>query len=127
METWYKEVAEGETIICLRDVTVDGEAPAHHQEWWRQALGAKWLVLGNHDVDPVNREHHRAASRGHGHHVVDPPPAAPIGTRQSRCEAGRLGDTVAVVELPAAPARTDRASAESEDGLLHDVPSFPNG
>ena len=28
---------------------------AHHQEWWRKAPGAKWLVLGNHDVDPVNR------------------------------------------------------------------------
>ena len=29
----------------------------HHQEWWRKAPGAKWLVLGNHDVDPVNRIH----------------------------------------------------------------------
>ena len=55
MEAWYEQVAEGETIICLGDVTVDGEALAHHQEWWRKAPGAKWLVLGNHDVDPVNR------------------------------------------------------------------------
>ena len=47
--------AEGETIICLGDVTVDGEALAHHQEWWRKAPGTKWLVLGNHDIDPVNR------------------------------------------------------------------------
>ena len=55
MEAWYEEVAEDETIICLGDVTVDGEALAHHQEWWRKAPGAKWLVLGNHDVDPVNQ------------------------------------------------------------------------
>ena len=55
MEAWYEEVAEGETIICLGDVTVDGEALAHHQEWWQKAPGTKWLVLGNHDVDPVNR------------------------------------------------------------------------
>ena len=55
MEAWYEQVAEGETIICLGDVTVDGEALAHHQEWWRKAPGTKWLVLGNHDVDPVNQ------------------------------------------------------------------------
>ena len=55
MEAWYEQVAEGETIICLGDVTVDGEALAHHQEWWRRAPGAKWVVLGNHDVDPVNQ------------------------------------------------------------------------
>ena len=56
MEAWYEEVADGESIICLGDVTVDGEALAHHQEWWRRAPGAKWLVLGNHDVDPVNEK-----------------------------------------------------------------------
>ena len=55
MEAWYDQVAEGETIICLGDVTVDGEALAHHQDWWRRAPGTKWLVLGNHDVDPVNQ------------------------------------------------------------------------
>ena len=55
MGAWYEQVSEGETIICLGDVTVDGEALAHHQEWWRKAPGAKWLVLGNHDVDPVNQ------------------------------------------------------------------------
>ena len=48
-------MAEGETIICLGDVTVDGKALAHQQEWWRKAPGAKWRVLGNHDVDPVNQ------------------------------------------------------------------------
>ena len=55
MNAWYEEVAAGEAIICLGDVTVDGEALPHHQEWWRKAPGRKWLVLGNHDVDPVNR------------------------------------------------------------------------
>ena len=55
MKAWYEQVAKGETIICLGDATVDGEALAHHQERWRKAPGAKWLVLGNHDVDPVNR------------------------------------------------------------------------
>ena len=55
MEAWYEQVGEDETIICLGDVTVDGEALAHHQEWWRKAPGTKWLMLGNHDVDPVNQ------------------------------------------------------------------------
>ena len=55
MEAWYEQVAEGDSIICLGDITVDGEALARHQEWWRKAPGAKWLVLGNHDVDPVNQ------------------------------------------------------------------------
>ena len=40
MEAWYEQVAEGETIICLGDVTVDGEALGHHQEWWRKVPGA---------------------------------------------------------------------------------------
>ena len=57
MEAWYEQVAEGETIICLGDVTVDGEALPHHQEWWWKAPGAKWVVLGNHNVDPVNQIH----------------------------------------------------------------------
>ena len=57
MEAWYEQVAESETIICLGDVTVDGEALAHHQEWWQKAPGAKWLVLSSHDVDPVNQIH----------------------------------------------------------------------
>ena len=55
VRAWYDQVAEGETIICLGDVTVDGEALAHHQDWWRRAPGTKWLVLGNHDVDPINQ------------------------------------------------------------------------
>ena len=31
-------------------------------------------------------ERHRAVSRRQAHHVVDPPPAAPVGTRESRWE-----------------------------------------
>ena len=55
MEAWHEQVADDETVICLGDVTVDGAALAHHHEWWRNAPGEKWLVLGNHDVDPINR------------------------------------------------------------------------
>lgn len=50
MEAWYEQVAEGETIICLGDVTVEGAALAHHQQWRRKALGTKWLVPSNHAV-----------------------------------------------------------------------------
>lgn len=55
METWEQHVGERESIICLGDVSVDGDALDHHQEWWAKNPGRKWLVLGNHDVDPVNR------------------------------------------------------------------------
>ena len=55
MEAWEHHVGERESIICLGDVSVDGGARAHHQEWWAKSPGRKWLVLGNHDVDPVNR------------------------------------------------------------------------
>ena len=49
MNAWYEKVAEGEIIICLGEITVDGEALPHRQEWWQKAPGTKWLVLGNHD------------------------------------------------------------------------------
>ena len=55
MNAWYEHVGDNESIICLGDVSVDGDALAHHQEWWGEGPGSKWLVLGNHDVDPVNR------------------------------------------------------------------------
>ena len=54
--TGIESVGENESIICLGDVSVDGDGLAYHEEWWRQAPGSKWLVLGNHDVDPVNPE-----------------------------------------------------------------------
>ena len=41
MDAWYEEVAASETIICLGDITVDGEALPHHQEWWQKAPGTK--------------------------------------------------------------------------------------
>ena len=55
MDAWYELVDVDDTIICLGDVTVDGGILAHHQEWWQEAPGEKWLVLGNHDVDRVNQ------------------------------------------------------------------------
>ena len=72
------------------------------------------------------RERHRAVSLRHRRHVVDPPAATPVETRESRCETGRRGDVDAVVELPAAPARTDRAPAENEDGPPDHFPSSPH-
>ena len=55
MQAWYDQVAGNETIICLGDLTVDGAALAHHQDWWRRAPGRKHVVLGNHDVERINQ------------------------------------------------------------------------
>ena len=52
---WYELVDVDDTIICLGDVGVDSSIRVDHQAWWREAPGAKWLVIGNHDVDPVNQ------------------------------------------------------------------------
>ena len=52
-DAWYKLVDVDDTIICLGDVSVDGSVQAHHQEWWREVPGAKWLVIGNHEVNRV--------------------------------------------------------------------------
>ena len=46
--SWW---ASATRVICLGDVTVDDSVQAHHQRWWREAPGEKWLVLDNHDVD----------------------------------------------------------------------------
>lgn len=51
---WSGCAAEGDTTLCLGDVTVDGCLNAHHVVRWRQVPGSKVLVLGNHDVDPIN-------------------------------------------------------------------------
>ena len=64
--------------------------------------------------DATTHELDRAGTRRDRHHVVDAPPAAPVELRQARREAGRLGDVDAVLQLPAALARPDRAPAESE-------------
>ena len=55
MDAWYDLVSADGTIICLGDVSVDGSVQAHHQRWWRDASGLKWLVFGNHDVDLMNQ------------------------------------------------------------------------
>ena len=55
---WVERVAEDDTIICLGDITVDGCLQPHHMLRWQQAPGRKMLVLGNHDVDPINRVEH---------------------------------------------------------------------
>ena len=52
---WYELVGVDDVIICLGDVGVDSSIGVDHQAWWREAPGAKWLVVGNHDVDPVNQ------------------------------------------------------------------------
>ena len=54
-DAWYELVDVDDTIICLGDVGVDSSIRIDHQAWWREAPGAKWLVLGNHDVDRVNQ------------------------------------------------------------------------
>ena len=63
LEAWRKEAEADDTTICLGDVSVDGCLQEHHQEWWEQAPGAKWLVLGNHDVDPANEQRQVAVQR----------------------------------------------------------------
>ena len=52
---WAERATDGDTTICLGDVTVDGCLQPHHVMRWRQAPGSKVLVFGNDDVDPVNR------------------------------------------------------------------------
>ena len=63
MDAWHELVGADDTIICLGDVGVDGSVQAHHQRSWREAPGVKWLVLGNHDVDPVNQARPVAVGR----------------------------------------------------------------
>ena len=63
MDAWYELVGADDTIICLGDIGVDGSVQAHHQRWWREAPRVKWLVLGNHDVDPVNQAQPVAVGR----------------------------------------------------------------
>ena len=55
MKAWQEHVGEREAIICLGDISVNGDALDHHQKWWADSPGEKWLVLGNHDTDPVNQ------------------------------------------------------------------------
>ena len=52
---WLRRVADNDTIVCLGDVSVDGCLAPHHVLRWQHAPGSKVLVLGNHDVDPINK------------------------------------------------------------------------
>ena len=63
LETWGKVAGTDDTTICLGDVSVDGRLQERHQERWERTPGAKWLVLGNHDVDPVNEKRQVAVER----------------------------------------------------------------
>lgn len=54
---WLRHVASDDTIICLGDVSVDGCLGPHHVLRWQHAPGTKVLVLGNHNVDPINKVH----------------------------------------------------------------------
>ena len=47
---WIVRAADGDTTVCLGDVSVDGCLQPHHVMRWRQAPGSKVLVLGNHDL-----------------------------------------------------------------------------
>lgn len=52
---WLERVGHDDAIICLGDVSVDACLRSHHIFRWRQSPGFKVLVLGNHDVDPINQ------------------------------------------------------------------------
>ena len=54
LTAWREDVGDDETIVCLGDVTVDGQAHRPHHYLWNDNPGTRWLVLSNHDVDPVN-------------------------------------------------------------------------
>ena len=55
MEAWRERVGANDTIVCVGDVSAEGYMHVGHAEMWSSAPGRKWLVLGNHDVDLVNR------------------------------------------------------------------------
>ena len=55
IEAWREAVADDETIVCLGDISAEGYMHVGHEQMWNAAPGRKHLVLGNHDVDRVNR------------------------------------------------------------------------
>ena len=55
IEAWREAVADDETIVCLGDISAEGYMHVGHEQMWNAAPGHKRLVLGNHDVDLVNR------------------------------------------------------------------------
>ena len=55
IDAWREAVAYNETIVCLGDISAEGEMHVGHEQMWNAAPGHKQLVLGNHDVDRINR------------------------------------------------------------------------
>ena len=55
MNAWRDVVDIDDTIVYLGDINVDGSVDETKAAQWNDAPGIKWLVVGNHDVDPVNR------------------------------------------------------------------------
>ena len=54
MTAWRDVVDIDDTIVCLGDIGVDGSVDETKAAQWNDAPGIKWLVVGNHDVDPLN-------------------------------------------------------------------------
>jgi calcineurin-like phosphoesterase family protein len=54
MNAWRDLVDVDDTIVCLGDIGVDGSVDETQAAQWNHAPGIKWLVVGNHDVDPLN-------------------------------------------------------------------------
>ncbi len=54
MTAWRDVVDIDDTIVCLGDIGVDGSVDETKAAQWSDAPGIKWLVIGNHDVDPLN-------------------------------------------------------------------------
>ena len=91
LRNWRRRVGASDTVICLGDVA--------HPDAWRddrlvldlaECPGERLLVLGNHDVDPVN---HGAAARGgpdRGHAGRARRAAAAPDPRAAAAGAGRL-------------------------------------
>ena len=54
MTAWRDVVDIDDTIVCLGDIGVDSSVDETKAAQWNDAPGIKWLVIGNHDVDPLN-------------------------------------------------------------------------
>lgn len=62
-QAWNKHVRADDAVICLGDVSLDACLRSHHVVRWSQSPGFKVLVLGNHDVEPINCIEHLAVER----------------------------------------------------------------
>ena len=114
MDAWYDMVGADDTIICLGDVSVDGSVQAHHQRWWREAPGVKWLVLGNHDVDPVNQTWPGRGGPDRGHAVRTRRSAAAADARTAVAGAARLVNVHGHVHQKESPSRNRHINVSVE-------------